>query len=73
MTNVNSFAHRRNSDTSFDSICLTCFQTIASADSVDKLIVYEEYHSCDPNSEIMLAQLRSQRSTYQQASDGRSW
>jgi hypothetical protein len=42
------FAHRRNPDASIDSICTTCFQTIASADSVDKLITHEEHHSCDP-------------------------
>ncbi len=42
------FAHRTNPDASVDSICLTCFQTIASEDSEDKLIAHEESHSCDP-------------------------
>ena len=59
MTTVNSFAHRRNRDASIDSICLTCFRTVATADSMDKLIDCEEYHSCDPNSEVMLMKLRS--------------
>jgi hypothetical protein len=48
MTTLIPFAHRRNPDSSIDSICTSCFQTIASEDSVDKLIAHEEHHSCDP-------------------------
>jgi hypothetical protein len=43
------FAHRSNPDKSVDSICTTCFQTIASEDLEDKLAAHEESHSCDPN------------------------
>lgn len=42
------FAHRTNPDASIDSICTTCFQTIASEDNEVKLIDHEERHSCDP-------------------------
>jgi hypothetical protein len=42
------FAHRLNRDESFDSICTTCFKTIASEDSEGKLLTHEERHSCDP-------------------------
>jgi len=48
MTTFTAFAHRRNHDSSFDSICTKCFNTIASADSELKLIPHEEQHSCDP-------------------------
>jgi hypothetical protein len=47
MDTLNAFAHRTNPDASIDSICLTCFQTIASEDNEDKLIAHEESHSCD--------------------------
>ena len=48
MNTLIPFAHRRNPDASIDSICTTCFQTIASEYSVGKLIAHEERHSCDP-------------------------
>ena len=57
------FAHRRNSDASIDSICTTCFQTIASEDSESKLIAHEECHSCDPYWQFSRAQVDSERST----------
>jgi hypothetical protein len=42
------FPHRRNRDGSFDSICVTCFATIASAQSDAALAVYDKKHLCDP-------------------------
>ena len=51
------FAHRRNSDASIDSICTTCFQTIASEDSESKLIAHEECHLCDPYWQFSRAQV----------------
>lgn len=48
MARVIPFAHRTNRDGSIDSICTTCFQTIASEDVDGKLISHEERHSCDP-------------------------
>jgi len=57
------FAHRRNSDAWLDSICTTCFQTIASEDSEGKLIAHEERHSCDPYWQFSRAQVDSDQST----------
>lgn len=63
MTTLIPFAHRRNPDTSIDSICTTCFQTIASEDSEGKLIAHEERHSCDPNWQVSRAHFDSRQST----------
>jgi hypothetical protein len=40
------FAHRKNRDGSVDSICLYCFQTIASANIEEDLTVPESQHAC---------------------------
>ena len=48
MKTVIPFAHRTNPDGSIDSICTTCFQTIACEDIAGGLIAHEERHSCDP-------------------------
>ena len=41
------YAHRKNEDGTFDSICLYCFRTIASAKDESDLGVREKRHSCD--------------------------
>lgn len=51
MTTFVSFARRQNHDSSIDSICTKCYQTVASADSADELVAGEESHRCDPNEE----------------------
>jgi hypothetical protein len=51
MTTFISFARRRNPDSTIDSICTRCYQTIASGDSEASLATAEEGHSCDPNCE----------------------
>ncbi len=71
MTTVDLFAHRRNRDASFDSICTTCYQTVASADSESELIHVEERHACDQNSEFRRAAVNSQRSISARATLGR--
>ena len=63
MITVVPFAHRRNPDASFDSICTKCFQTIASEDSEGKLFAHEEGHTCDPIYEITRVNFDSWRST----------
>ncbi len=63
MTVLIPFAHRRNPDASVDSICTTCFQTIASEDSEGKLIAHEERHSCDPFWQSSRAPFDSRQST----------
>lgn len=39
------FAYRKNSDGKFDSICLYCFATVASANSIEELAGREFLHS----------------------------
>ena len=51
MTSFISFARRQNHDSSIDSICTKCYQTIASADNVKDLADVEQAHQCDPNGE----------------------
>lgn len=41
-----AFAHRTNVNGSFDSICLLCFQTIATALTENELVKIEGRHSC---------------------------
>jgi hypothetical protein len=42
------FAHRRNADASFDSICLACFLTVGSALVDVELQGLESDHHCKP-------------------------
>ena len=42
------FAHRRNADASFDSICLACFMTVGSALVDLALQDLESDHHCEP-------------------------
>ena len=42
------FAHRRNADASFDSICLACFLTVGSALVDVALQDLESDHHCEP-------------------------
>jgi len=51
MTSYISFARRQNRDSSIDSICTKCYQTIANGESVKDLKIHEEAHLCDPNAE----------------------
>jgi hypothetical protein len=41
--------HRTRYDGSFDSICLTCFATIANSRVESDLTAYETNHTCDPS------------------------
>jgi len=51
MTRFISFARRHNRDSTVDSICTRCYQTIASEDSEANLETAEKGHTCDPNCE----------------------
>jgi hypothetical protein len=42
-----AYPHRRNSDGSVDSICITCFATIAHARDEAALTGQEKKHSCN--------------------------
>jgi hypothetical protein len=52
MTSYISFARRRNHDSSIDSICTKCYQTIASGQDDSSLTNADEGHLCDPNAEL---------------------
>ena len=52
MSSFITFARRRNHDSSIDSICTKCYQTIASGEDDFTLTSAEENHSCDPNAEL---------------------
>jgi hypothetical protein len=64
MTTFVSFARRKNRDSSIDSICTKCYQTIASASSERELLIAEEIHSCDPNGEFNQPHQDSQHRSY---------
>jgi hypothetical protein len=42
------FPHKHNEDRTFDSICPTCFATVATDESEAKLRLYELAHVCNP-------------------------
>jgi hypothetical protein len=42
------FPHRHNEDGSHDSICPTCFATVATETNESKLRLRELAHNCDP-------------------------
>jgi hypothetical protein len=44
-----SFAHRRNHDCTFDSICPRCFRTIAESAREPELQNAEDSHVCNPS------------------------
>jgi hypothetical protein len=44
-----SFAHRFNDDETFDSICHSCFQTVAQSAHEPDLQSVENLHVCNPS------------------------
>ena len=42
------FPHRHNKDGSFDSICDTCYVTVARVKAETDLMQFEARHVCDP-------------------------
>jgi hypothetical protein len=42
------FSHRHNPDGSIDSICRSCFVTVATATAEGALAAYERAHVCNP-------------------------
>jgi hypothetical protein len=42
------FPHRHNNDGTYDSICDTCFVTVARVKTEADLIQFESRHVCDP-------------------------
>jgi hypothetical protein len=48
MRMIIGFVHRENEDSTIDSICTNCFQTVASGYSEPDIIRAEEAHACVP-------------------------
>jgi hypothetical protein len=42
-----NFPHRRNQDGEYESICRTCFATVATAKNEAELLTFEKAHTCD--------------------------
>ena len=55
MTISTSFARRHNHNSTIDSICTTCYQTIASGENETSLDTPENEHCCDPNGEYCIS------------------
>ena len=47
MQNDRSYAHRRNEDGSYDSICRVCFAAVVRHKPESELAEYEKAHECD--------------------------
>jgi hypothetical protein len=43
------FVHRLNADGTFDSICMSCFLTIGTAENEPSLAGQEKIHQCNGN------------------------
>ncbi len=43
-----TFPHRHNIDGTYDSICTTCFATVATQRVEEDLALPEQIHVCDP-------------------------
>jgi hypothetical protein len=52
MTTFISFARRQNPDSSTDSICTRCYQTIATGRIENDIAEVEKNHACDVNGEF---------------------
>jgi hypothetical protein len=59
------FVRRVNRDSTTDSICLSCFRTIAAAQWESELDLAEERHVCDLADLSNVRELDSQRGTFQ--------
>jgi hypothetical protein len=42
------YPHRHNKNGTYDSICLKCFATVATAQTEPELAFYNRRHICDP-------------------------
>jgi len=51
MTHETYFMRRRNPDSTIDSICGNCYQTIAKDRDEQNIAAAEQIHTCDANAE----------------------
>ena len=56
MQGPTNFAHRRNADGSYDSICLKCYATAARAENEELLSSSESAHVCDSSALYLVNQ-----------------
>jgi hypothetical protein len=59
MTTFISFARRHKEDSTVDSVCTRCYQTIATDRNESKLVEAEEAHFCEPNDQMNMPFLLS--------------
>jgi hypothetical protein len=59
MTLKSSFPHRHNIDGTHDSICTSCFVTVATVVNETELSGHESAHVCDPMDEYRFSQRTS--------------
>jgi len=64
MTTTANFFYRENSDSTIDSICPRCFQTIASGRILNELKGAEQEHTCFSLEELHQGYVDSQRDTF---------
>jgi hypothetical protein len=64
MTTTDSFVRRVNPDTTIDSICLSCFRTVATGKSEFDLLSAEKKHSCDSFMEQQWWHIESQMGAF---------
>jgi hypothetical protein len=48
MSGIPPYKHRKNNETSFDSICTTCYRTIGKRETEAELEQDEKSHACRP-------------------------
>jgi len=54
-----NYTHRRRKDGLYDSICMSCFMTVAVATTETNLAEIEEAHICDTDPDRQMVNLRS--------------
>lgn len=59
---IDKYCHRRNEDGTFDSICRSCFLTVATTKNEDQLDMFERQHVCDISLLQHLASMRIETS-----------
>jgi hypothetical protein len=64
MTTTANYFYRENPDSTIDSICPRCFQTIASGQILDELKGVEEEHRCSSLEELHRQYVDSERSIF---------
>lgn len=63
------YKHRQNKDGTFDSICLRCFRTVASAPNEESLNNIEPNHHCSEPEVRHYSRMRAVDHRYRDSSD----